>query len=220
MKNWAYPFFLFLLLATCTFGETSFAEPKIQVTQSLSQSSIREGLELKGSLKVENRGTGTLKILGVKPSCGCTTIKIPKRKLGPGESTIIPFVVDTRGKVGKVKKNIKIYSNSTGPAHIEPIAFHVLPKMKEGETNLDFILEPPCASCHIDPAVGKKGSELFEAICKICHATTLRSKSQKGLKEIITRGLPKEGMPAFGDDLSERQINSLVGAIINGPPKQ
>ena len=206
------PSFLILLFVSffLTSGQPLFAGPKIQVTKKLSQGTIEEGKELTGSLRVKNIGDGELKILGVKPSCGCTTIKIPKRKLKAGESTIIPFVVDTRGKIGKVEKTIKIYSTSPGPAHVEPIAFHSIPKRKRGASNLDFILEPPCASCHIDPAVGKQGKELYNSICKMCHLEGLNTKSKSILIKIISDGIPAMGMPPYKDFLDESQIQSLA----------
>ncbi|MDX2470740.1 MAG: DUF1573 domain-containing protein [SAR324 cluster bacterium] len=202
-------FFIVILF----LGPSLEAAPKMKVVTKLGQTSITEGIELKGTMTVTNMGSGELKILGVKPSCGCTTIKIPKRKLTSGESTIIPFFVDTRGKIGKVEKTIKIYSNSPGPAHVEPIAFHVLPKLKRGETSLNFILEPPCASCHIDPAVGKNGAMLFKAICKSCHVKALKTRSRPSLVKIISSGIPAMGMPAYQDYLDESQIQSLAEHI-------
>jgi len=72
---------------------------------------IISGLELKGKITLKNTGNDLLKIHGVSSSCGCTTYRLEKRKLEPGEEVKLNFVVDTRGELGRFEKVITIHTN-------------------------------------------------------------------------------------------------------------
>ena len=83
-----------------------------------------------------------------------------------------------------------------------------------------------CATCHVAPAVGKKGRELFEAACAICHAEEHRASFVPNLQALnkpthpeywstwISFGREGSLMPAFaaakGGPLDGSQIQSLV----------
>lgn len=97
------------------------------------------GGELKHSLKIVNVGGDTLKISGVKPSCGCTTAPLDKDILLAGDTATINLTMDVAGKHGATEKTLTISTNdSTAPVttvHLranvvqeitaEPAYFHV-----------------------------------------------------------------------------------------------
>ncbi len=64
---------------------------------------------------VKSVGEDTLKIVRVRPTCGCTAAPLAKRKLAPGESTELTAIFRTRGYRRAVRKSIKVESND--PTH-------------------------------------------------------------------------------------------------------
>jgi hypothetical protein len=72
---------------------------------------VYTGQTKKIQFKIENTGGEVLQILGVSPSCGCTTAKMPKSSLKPGESDILELQFNTTGIIGKVEKHVSIQSN-------------------------------------------------------------------------------------------------------------
>jgi mono/diheme cytochrome c family protein len=94
------------------------------------------------------------------------------------------------------------------------------------------VLKGECAKCHVEPAVGKKGKDLFVAACGICHnaerraamvvdlqadPTKYKSMPPEFWNMFITMGKPGTLMPAFakenGGFLTQDQITSLVDYI-------
>lgn len=67
--------------------------------------------DLKHGFKFTNAGTGTLQILDVKASCGCTTTTLKKTSFAPGEGEVIDIVWDPKGH-GPQTKTITVRSNS------------------------------------------------------------------------------------------------------------
>ncbi|WP_306600149.1 DUF1573 domain-containing protein [Geothrix sp. 21YS21S-2] len=61
--------------------------------------------------KVTNAGGGPLRILGVKPSCGCTSTVVGKEILLPGESTELEVAFMAAGLRGEVTKFVEIHSD-------------------------------------------------------------------------------------------------------------
>lgn len=92
-----------------------------------------------------------------------------------------------------------------------------------------------CRSCHVTPGIGKKGKELFDVSCEMCHGRAgaqrlkelpgiklnkafLTSISNKTLYHLIATGTPDlkkwQMMPGFlkknGGPLTKSQVLSLV----------
>src|SRR4030095_14910931 len=83
-----------------------------------------------------------------------------------------------------------------------------------------------CASCHVTPAVGKKGYELYQAACGVCHDAEHRASFVPNLRALnkptnhnywltwVMYGREGSLMPAFakakGGPLDEEQIQSLA----------
>jgi hypothetical protein len=67
---------------------------------------------------IRNMGNDTLKIIDVRPGCGCTTAPIQKKTLAPGDSTIVALVFNTKTSSGRVSKNARITSNDTSQASL------------------------------------------------------------------------------------------------------
>ena len=88
-----------------------------------------------------------------------------------------------------------------------------------------------CASCHVQPAVGKTGKELYVAACGVCHEAehkatmvpTLAGRTgsfpESYWNQWIRAGKVGSLMPAFeqkqGGPLTDEQIDSLTAYLAN-----
>ncbi|MBI2619576.1 MAG: DUF1573 domain-containing protein [Ignavibacteriales bacterium] len=99
------------LLAMWCFS-TGSAQPKLAVTdQEVNLGTVYNGGIVKAKVKLQNTGKETLKILGIRTSCGCTTVKHPKSELAPGESDFVEVEFNSSGFRGKAVKYIGIETN-------------------------------------------------------------------------------------------------------------
>jgi len=72
---------------------------------------IRQGEIPKKDIRVSNNGKKDLKILALKPSCGCIGATIENTVLAPGESTILHASLNSAGKIGYDNHDIWIFTN-------------------------------------------------------------------------------------------------------------
>src|SRR5262249_40312767 len=47
----------------------------------------------------------------VQTSCGCTVAESDKKRLAPGEQTVLPVTFDTRHERGEARRRIDVYTN-------------------------------------------------------------------------------------------------------------
>jgi|GEM_PF-519059 len=100
------------ILLVVLFCSSVSAQPKLQYPRE----EIKLGTVFNGSAKtarvtLKNVGTTALRIISVRTSCGCTTVKQPKESLNPGESDVIDVSFDATGFRGRVTKYINIETN-------------------------------------------------------------------------------------------------------------
>lgn len=60
---------------------------------------------------IRNKGNDTLQIISVKPGCGCTTAPLSKEKIAPDDSALLKVTFDSKNMVGKMVKDVEIFSN-------------------------------------------------------------------------------------------------------------
>lgn len=202
----------------------------------------------------DNKWTNTITVNAVKTTCGCTTARLPAMPwiVPPAGKGDITVVVDTRGKSGSVTKGITLETDQgrkvvlvrvniptevNAPSGANPVLGGG-PVAATGATmdrarNISLAAVDPqnvfrgdCAQCHSTPAAGKKGSELYTAICGICHDSPHRATMVPDLQALthpidrdfwitwITNGKPGTLMPAFsssrGGPLTDDQILSIA----------
>jgi cytochrome c553 len=103
-----------------------------------------------------------------------------------------------------------------------------LENMKIAAADRQAVFRDDCRRCHFEPVVGKRGEELYQAACGICHETPHRATMvpdlatlpEQSLRQVdywrfwIVQGKPDSLMPAFGRQdggpLSEHQISHLA----------
>ena len=199
-------------------------------------------LEAKFSFSVTNTSAKEVTILTVRTSCGCTVVDTPADPwvLAPGASGTLSATVDISGKDGMLTKSIFIGSTAgqqTLVLHIKapPTDDNVrMANQEAARLNRQAIFRGSCVQCHVIPAMGKTGEELFRAACLICHSPERRADMVPNLFEARTHrdaawwrtwiSDGKEGtlMPGFAKPhgiLNETEIDSLVEFALARLPK-
>ena len=104
--------FLFALFIVA--GSMAYAQPKLEMeggnTYDWGKINQKDS-PLKTSVKIFNKGTDTLHVTKVKPTCGCTTAPLDKNKIAPGEFATLNISLRVSSYSGHVGKTIRISSN-------------------------------------------------------------------------------------------------------------
>lgn len=86
--------------------------PKIEFEDTnFDFKTITEGEKIVHEYKFTNKGKTDLIIRKVHASCGCTAVAPPKEAIKPGESSVIKTTFNSRGKLNRQHKTVRIYSN-------------------------------------------------------------------------------------------------------------
>ena len=72
-----------------------------------------DGDMVRHTYKFKNTGERNLVLINVTGSCGCTVPEDwPKHPIAPGESGEIEVVFNSKGRVGNVRKNVRVEANT------------------------------------------------------------------------------------------------------------
>jgi len=185
---------------------------------------------------VTNTGPNAVVIKKIKPSCGCSIAKSPELPwtLAKGDKGRIAIESDVRGKQGfSLFKTVRV---ETDGGMVVLNYSLVIPKaMSTDDRNRNQLLakaDPKaifrgnCVECHVTPAKGKLGKELYDAACGICHDAEHRATMVPNLRAtknppqrrlwefLISAGKPGTLMPGFhdihGGPLNETQVQSVL----------
>jgi len=182
----------------------------------------------------------------VTTSCGCTVAKLPEQPwhLAPGTNGPIGVTVDLRGKSGTIMKSVTVDSTAGVKSLLvkvtipPPQAIATASPMDRtrnlamAQADSKAIFKSDCAECHVKPALGKMGKELYAGACAVCHDAEHRATMVPDLHVFkhpetrdywtytISEGKANSLMPGFaqksGGILSEQQIASLVDYMTTG----
>lgn len=79
----------------------------------------KEGDQVRFTYKFKNTGDKTLILINVKGSCGCTVPEDwPTNPIEPGGTGEIKVVFDSQGRVGNVRKNVRVEANTNPTMNI------------------------------------------------------------------------------------------------------
>ena len=205
------------------------------------------------TFKVVNNTSAEVVITDVSTSCGCTVAQMPSNpwRLTPHETNKLEAVVDLRDKTGVLSPPGVIYKHiyvtSTNGTNDLTIAITIMGGMTNNLTPAEMarlwgqqlasvdhqaVFKTDCVRCHLVPAFGKTGEELFHTTCGICHESEHRATMVPDLSALktgidtnywrnwVTYGKAGTLMPGFaatlGGPLDDAQIDSLVEFL----PKQ
>jgi mono/diheme cytochrome c family protein len=188
-------------------------------------------------------------ILSVRPSCGCTTAKLPPLPwtIAPGANGQIPLTVNLQGRSGSQYKTVNVSTDKGSKTLI--LRVNILPpvisKMTEEERargiaaakiDRQAVFHDDCAQCHLKNIQGKYGQPLFDSVCALCHEAEQRATMVPDLHNLktptndefwrtwIAHGKPGSLMPAFatsdGGPLTDIQIASLAAYLNATIPSQ
>lgn len=90
----------------------SAKQPRLDVPAAVYNfGAVSQGVPVKHTFKIINRGDADLIIGSVQTTCGCTVAQPAKKLLRPGESTEITATLDTSHERGRVDRRIDVYTN-------------------------------------------------------------------------------------------------------------
>ena len=72
---------------------------------------VTQGETIKHIFSFDNKGSATLEILGMEPSCGCQAASLSAKQIPPGQSGQIEVTVDTSGLTGAMEKSVTVITN-------------------------------------------------------------------------------------------------------------
>jgi len=194
------------------------------------------------SFAVTNVSSSDVVITQVFTSCGCTVASLPSQPwvLKPNDGGKINATLNIFGNVGMVAKTLTVISsvgnktltimaNVPQPPQQNPERLARIRNQEVAKADRQAVLRNDCALCHLEPAYGKTGRELYVALCGLCHEARQRATMVPDLRTVnkdndaeIWRSFIEHGkvaslMPALdqaeGGPLDDRQINSLVAYL-------
>jgi mono/diheme cytochrome c family protein len=189
-----------------------------------------------------NLSTNPIVILSVRPSCGCTTAKLPPLPwtLASGSNGQMEATVNLAGKSGTLFKTLAFNTDKGSKTLLLKIIIQpfVMPTMSEADrarnvkiatADRQAVFKGECASCHVQRGQGLYGKSLYDVDCAICHESQPRATMVPDLHALktptnfefwriwIAHGKPGSLMPAFstvdGGPLSDMQIASIAGYL-------
>lgn len=238
-KNIIFSFLVYLICSIHAHAEikeisvsTPPLSPEIQFKEKVHDfGRIKTGEKTRHVFEFKNIGGSDLIIYNIKPTCGCTGAIASTGPYHPGESGTIQVEYDSRAKTGFAQKDVTVESNDPRSPQSLFLEGLVLGDTHPTISSADVLFTGSCAECHSIPAKGKKGKELYDAVCYLCHdlpqqsgkksiapdQETLAQLSKRELKKITTKGMPNTTMPGFshkaGGPLSGEQIDSLLAYL-------
>jgi len=205
--------------------------------------------EAKFTFNLANISSGAVTVSRVQTSCGCTTAQLPPMPwtVAAGATGQIVVVMNVQGKSGVIPKMVTVYTDKGQKTLMVettiPVPEPQLMSPADRERNQllakadrQAVFKGDCAKCHVEPAIGKYGKNLYLAACGICHEAEHRATMVPDLhnlpndtngdywKLMTTLGKADTLMPAFaqahGGPLSDPQIDTLVGYLAMNFPAQ
>lgn len=104
-----------LMLGVIITGQV-MAEPNLTLpSDNFDFGYIPQNARVSYGFWLHSTGTDTLKILSVKPGCGCTQTPLGKNILPPGDSTMLEIIYSSGMSVGRTSKGANITTNMSAP---------------------------------------------------------------------------------------------------------
>lgn len=99
----------YALFCLTIFVPLLFSQDKSTSEKLIDLGRVQEGTSVKSMVRFVNSTGESLSIKRVKSSCGCTAADVPKQAFAPGDTATIPFLINTRGFRGVVRKTLTVH---------------------------------------------------------------------------------------------------------------
>lgn len=222
----------FLFTIIIIFNTLIFCDEKIkvEVPKHVYFEDLYSGEKAKLSIPIKNLSSEEVFIENVKTSCGCTTAKVNKKRILPYAKFELPVIMSTSGKSGFLSKSVRIYFQGKRIPLRVRVGGNILKVPEKHMKMQGHIFKGKCKKCHVDPATGKHGEQLYLGACAICHGVFKRggqsapSLEKISFKENELETIIKKGkgisMPGFSLEnegpLDKEQIKGLVNYLLKG----
>ncbi len=97
------------VMDTVNIAKISFQEPKFDFGY------VNQGDSVVHEFTFQNTGKKTLLITDINTSCGCTSSRVAKDTLEPGDSSILRVVFNSKGREGFQEKSVMVFANTFPP---------------------------------------------------------------------------------------------------------
>ena len=188
-----------------------------------------------------NASPDPVTIQRVHTSCGCTTAQLPAMPwvIDAGGEGAFAVTMDIRGKRQQVTKKVYLYTDKgfkalsvrvVIPDGDTAVSTERLRNLQIAAADRQAVFRGDCARCHSEPAKGKQGRALYQAVCAVCHEAEHRADmvpdlrrleptpDEAGWRRWVTHGKARTLMPAFaeaeGGPLTPEQVSSLVDYLV------
>ncbi|HDQ46290.1 MAG TPA: DUF1573 domain-containing protein [bacterium] len=75
---------------------------------------VQENEQLRGEILFVNRGDEEVTVHRIQATCGCTVTELSRNTYAPGDTASIPFILNTTGFRGVIRKNIIVHFKTPG----------------------------------------------------------------------------------------------------------
>lgn len=111
MKRFCFAVWMCLIFGLTTLSGQDKA-PSIVVDNPVKDfGKVMQGETLKHVFRLMNKGSITLEILDIGPTCGCQATSLSEKQILPGQSGQIEVVVYTEGLKGAINESVNLISN-------------------------------------------------------------------------------------------------------------
>jgi len=101
------PILLGLLLLSALIAESSIEWEKKEITVAVHPVQLKKEV----TFNFRNTGTNPVEFLSIRPSCGCVSIHLKKKRYLPGESGSLNVEFNLETRTGSQKKSIEIITS-------------------------------------------------------------------------------------------------------------
>ena len=152
-----FRYLIIILFTIISMIVSLFSQPKLKIENgdTLNFGKVKSTESpAKSKVKLYNVGNDTLKIMSVKPGCGCTTARLDKMIVPPGDFATMSVSLNLPGNPGNIHKTIDIKTNDstwknklyhliaeiTFPLRFFPTPYITFPSLSIGEEQTGKII--------------------------------------------------------------------------------
>ncbi|MEJ2568263.1 MAG: DUF1573 domain-containing protein, partial [candidate division WOR-3 bacterium] len=110
-KEFSFVFYIIFLLFLLTAGNLK-AAPHIEFKKNeIDFGELKQRVRETRFFKFKNTGDDTLKITGIRTTCGCTAAVVSSESIPPGKEGRIEITFSSSTYVGEITRGVKIHTN-------------------------------------------------------------------------------------------------------------